>query len=84
MLTLLGYTFQKYDDYVVFYYLETNVLNVPQVTDCARVDQDLHVKLFYKGSPLPLPQWFCQGRDCCLTRKSIMQNFSNYIKLEGE
>ena len=24
-----GYTFQKYDDHVVFYHLETNVLNVP-------------------------------------------------------
>ena len=28
-LTPLGYTFQKYDDHVVFYHLETNVLNVP-------------------------------------------------------
>ena len=83
MLTLLGYTFHKCDDYVVFYHIETNVLNVPEVTDCARVDRDLHVKLFYKGSPLPLPQWFRHGKDCCLTRKSMMQNFPNYIKLEG-
>ena len=67
-----------------FYHLETNVLNVPEVTDCVRVDRDLHVKLFYKGSPLPLPQWFRHGRDCRLTRKSMMQNFPNYIKLEGE
>ena len=81
-LTPLGYTFQKYDDHVVFYHLETNVLNVPEVTDCVRVDRDLHVKLFYKGSPLPLPQWFRHGRDCRLTRKSMMQNFPNYIKLE--
>ena len=50
-LILLGYTIQKYDDHVVFYCLETNVLNVPEVTDCVRVDRDLHVKLFYKGSP---------------------------------
>ena len=84
MLTLLGYTFHKCDDYLVFYHIETNVLNVPEVTDCARVDRDLHVKLFYKGSPLPLPQWFRHGRDCRLTRKSMMQNFPNYIKLEGE
>ena len=33
-LTLPGYTFQKYDDHVVFYHLETNVLNLPEVTDC--------------------------------------------------
>ena len=41
-----GYTFQKYDDHVVFYHLETNVLNVPEVTDCVRVNRYLHVKLF--------------------------------------
>ena len=67
-----------------FYHLETNVLNVPEVTECVRVDRDLHVKLFYKGSPLPLPQWFRQGKNCCLTRKSMMQNFPNYIRLEVE
>ena len=52
-LTPLGYTFQRYDDHVVFYRLQTNDLNVPEVTDCVRVDRDLHVKLFYKSSPLP-------------------------------
>ena len=83
-LTPPGYTFQKYDDHVVFYRLETNVLNVPEVTACMRVDRNLHVKLFYKGSPLPLPQWFRHGRDCRLTRKSMMQNFPSYIRSEGE
>ena len=29
-----GYTFQKYDDHVVYYRLETNVLNVPEVANC--------------------------------------------------
>ena len=60
------------------------MLSVPEVTDCVRVDRDLHVKLFYKGSPLPLPQWFRHGKNCCLTRKSMMQNFPNYIRLEVE
>ena len=57
-LTPPGYTFQKYDSHVVFYCLSTNVLNAPEVKDCEQVDWDLHTKLFYKGSPLPLPQWF--------------------------
>ena len=77
------YTFWKNDDLVVFYRLET-VLNVTEVSDCVRVDWDLNVKLFFKGSPLPLPQWFHHGRDCQLTEKSMMQNFLNYIRLEGE
>ena len=38
-LTPPGYTFQKYEGHVVFYYLETNVLNVPEVTDCVQVNQ---------------------------------------------
>ena len=77
------YTFWKNDDLVVFYRLET-VLNVTEVLDCVRVDWDLNVKLFFKGSPLPLPQWFHHERDCQLTEKSMMQNFLNYIRLEGE
>ena len=82
-LTPPGYIFQKYDDFVVFvfYRIET-VLSVTEVTDCVRVNRDLSVKLFYKGSPL-LP-WFHHGRDCHLTKKSMMQNFLNYIRLERE
>ena len=60
------------------------MLSVTEVTDCVRVDRDLNIKLFYKGSPLPLLQWFHHGRDCHLTKNSMMQNFLNYIKLEGE
>ena len=77
------YTFWKNDDLVVFYRLET-VLNVTEVIDCVRVDWDLNVKLFFKGSPLPLPQWFHHGKDCHLTKKSMMQNFINYLRLEEE
>ena len=82
-LTPPGYTFQKYDDLVVFYCLET-ALNVTEVTDCVRINRNLNVKSFYKGSPLPLPQWFHHGKNCHLTKKSMMQNFLNYIRLEGE
>ena len=38
-VNIFGYTFQKYDDHVVFYHLESNI-----------PDQDLHVTLFYKVS----------------------------------
>ena len=78
-LTPPEYTFQKYNNLVVFYRLET-VLNVTEVPDCVRVDRDHNVKLFYKGSPLPLPQWFHHRRDCDLSKKSMMQNFLNYIR----
>ena len=66
-LTPPRYTFQKYDDHVVLYHFEINVLNVPEVTNSVRVDRDFHVKLFYKGSPLP--QWFRYGRTVVLREK---------------
>ena len=31
----------------------TDYLSIPQLSECIRVD-NLHVKLFYKGSPIPL------------------------------
>ena len=41
-----------------FFKLLKNELSIPEVSECIRIDKDLHMKLFYKGSPLPLPQWF--------------------------
>ena len=82
-LTPSGYTFTKYDDHIVYYQMEIHELSVPEVTGCIRVDRDLHVKLFFKGSPLPLLQWFRYGRDCRLTHKSMLENFPTYIKSEG-
>ena len=84
LLAPSGYTFTKYDDHIVYYQLEINEWSVPEVGGCIRVDRDFHVKLFFKGSPLPLPQWFRYGRDCRLTRKSMLENFPSYIKSEGE
>ena len=33
---------------------------------------------------MPLPEWFRRGRDCKVSRKSILQNFPAYVELEGE
>ena len=55
-----------YDDHVciVFFKMVKNDRSIPEVTECIRVDHELHVQLFYKGSPLPLPSWFREGRNC--------------------
>jgi hypothetical protein len=39
-LTPLRYTFNRYDDHVVYFRLETNELSVPEVAGCIRVDRD--------------------------------------------
>ena len=80
----LGYQSNKYNDHIVYYRMQVSELGAPEVMECIRVDRDLHVKLFYKGSPLPLPTWFRHGTNCQLTRKSALNNFPNYIRSEGE
>ena len=74
----------KKEDHVFLYKLELNDASVPEVTLCVRINQDLRLKLFSKGLPLPLPQWFRQGRDTRLSSKSMLQNFVSYIKVKSE
>ena len=57
---------------------------VPEVTECIRIDKELHVKLFFKGSPVPLPQWFRHGRDCRVTHESMLENFPSYLLSQTE
>ena len=83
-LAPLGYQCNKYNDHIVFYRMQVSELGAPEIIECIRVDRDMHVKLFYKGSPLPLPTWFCHGTNCKLTHKSALYEFPNYIKIEGE
>ena len=74
------YTIAKYKDHIVFYKMEHNELSIPQVTECIKIDDKLHVKLYYKGSPVPLPKWFRHGHDCHLPRKSMLENFPSHIE----
>jgi hypothetical protein len=82
LLKTLGeiYHLKRYEDHAVFYALQVDDLSVPKITVCIRVDSDLHVKLFYAGSPVPLPKWFCHGRTAKLTSKSMFENFPKYIE----
>ena len=44
------------------------------------MDDKLLVKLFLKGSPVPLPQWFRYGHSYKLTSKSLLENFPSYLE----
>ena len=69
-----------YDDRVAFFKLTNSHMLIPEVTGCIQVDSKLHVKLFHKKySHLP-PQWFRQGQDCRLSRKSMLENFPVYLE----
>ena len=34
------------------------------VLEAIVIDDDLQVKLFFSGFPIPLPPWFVEGKDC--------------------
>ena len=49
----------KHDDHVVLYKILKkillNELSIPKITECIKVDDNLDIKLFYKGCSAPLP-----------------------------
>ena len=57
---------------------------LPEVTEFIHIEKELHVKLFLKDSPVPLPPWFQHGWDCRLTHKSLLENFPAYLLLQTE
>ena len=73
-LSLAGFLF-KNNDYVTFCKIEFSEKRAPEAPECIKIDKELHVKLFFKGCPVPLPQWFRQSTYYCLTRKSMLENF---------
>ena len=79
-LSLADFLFKKDNDYVTFFKIEFSEKRSPEVTGCIKIDKELHVKLFVKGCLAPLPQCFHRGIDCCLTRKSMLENFTVYLR----
>ena len=76
-----GYKLQIDKSRAVFYKLKNcKTFDIPTVTEAVVIDDDFHVKLIFSGSPIPLPPWFAKGKDCRLTKKSYLENFSPYIR----
>ena len=66
--------------WITFCKIEFSEERAPEVSECIKIDKELHVKLFFNVCLVPLPQWFRQGTDCCLTRKSMLENFPVYLR----
>ena len=79
-LSLAGFLFKKDNDYVTFFKIEFSEKRAPEVTGSIKIDKELHVKFFVKDCLAPLPQCFRRGTDCCLTRKSMLENFPVYLR----
>ena len=54
-LSLVGFLFKKNNDYVHFCKIEFSEERVPEVSECIKIDKELHVKLFFTGCLFPLP-----------------------------
>lgn len=80
----IGFTFQKITNRVIYFNLDMTNPTCPHVNELIQIDNDLHVKLFYQGSPVPLPPWFRQGTFCKLKSVSMLHNLPSYIRNQAE
>ena len=75
-----GFECKISSDYIVFYKLEFDAkTKFPIILESIKIDNNLHVKLEYKGSPVPLPHWFIKGKNANLTRYSMLENLVPYL-----
>ena len=50
--------------------MNMNTDKLPEITEGVKVDYELREKLYFKGVPLPLCNWFRQRHLCKLAKKS--------------
>lgn len=79
-----GYLFTKFDECLIFHKITLNELKIPQVAECIRIDENLHVKLFYKNIPVSLPAWLRVTHQCKLKRRSMLENIPAHFNIKVE
>ena len=57
-------------------------MSILEVTDCIRINSELHAQLFFKGAPVPLPKWFRQEIFVCLAKD--VKNVPAYLQSRKE
>ena len=80
LLKSLGnrFLFSKNKDCAIFYILDKNSIPAHKVCEMIKIYSNLHVKLFYESSHIPLPSWFRKRGNMEL------ENFPAYIRLMAE
>ena len=75
------YSFHSDNNNVTFYKLQKGNNEALQISEAFSIDQNLRVKLYLYGSPVPLPEWFKNGNTHGkVTLKSVLENFPPYLK----
>ena len=76
-----GYTWHKTKDFILLYVLLfDDCSGFPTICEAIKIDNSLHVELQYCNNPVPLPDWFLQGRNSKLIRFSMLENLPIYLK----
>ena len=76
-----GYTWHKTKDFILLYVLLfDDCSGFPTICEVIEIDNSLHVELQYCNNPVPLPNWFSQGRNSKLIRFSMLENLPIYFK----
>lgn len=53
---------------------------IAQVRECIHITSDLHVKLSYQSSPIPLPDYIAKSAASKITSLDMLTNLSNYCR----
>ena len=76
-----GFYFRRQENHLIYYNLEfDDITGFPSIRECIKINRELHVELQFKGSPMPLPNWFRQGTSATLTKYTEIVDFVKYIE----
>ena len=82
-----GYELKKSNTWILVYHtvFDEDSEFPPSVSECIRIDSNMHVQFQYNGTFFPLPIWFIQGRGAKLTTHfSMLEKFPSYTANEAE
>ena len=78
------YSFRKMNNHVLYIHVFFEEGGFAANVESIAIDSDLHVKLYYKGFLIPLPEWFRKGSICKLKPVSMLANLASYMRNRAE
>ena len=74
-------TFERLDNSAQLCNLKCNEeTGILAVHECISAEKNLHVRLSYHDSVIPLPQWFWYKNNCTFTKFGMLENFVSYLR----
>ena len=81
----LGFQTHKNENCIIYFNLVYDeVTHFPAIKEAIKVDRELRVHLQYNGHVVPLPSWLGKRSNGRLTRYSMLQNLSGYLRKKNE